>query len=208
MASHSWNDLKQAADDAGFSAVAAGTYDVNVKKAEAKKTGTGKDKINVHFGITTGPLAGKTIYNDFIISPENGVALNIFFRHMKALGCGPEFFATLPDGDAGMQQLAAALVGKSAQVEVGIRTWNEEDRNDIKNIKPLAGAAPAAGPSAGPTPQPMPQPAPQPQPMPQPQPQPAAAPSPAVTKKDEPVSEVAPAATEADSADVPPDMPF
>jgi hypothetical protein len=186
MASFSWGELKQAADDAGFSVIPAATYNVIVKKAEAKKTGTGKDKINVQFVVSDGPYAGKPVFNDFVLSPENGTALGFFFRHMKALGLGAEYFAANPP----LPAVAAALVGRPCQVEVGVRVWNEEDRNEVNKILPPLGgagiAAMAEATAAGmPQPQPMAQPVAQPRSQPVPaqpvaQPQPAAQPAQAV----------------------------
>lgn len=204
MAEFSWDDLKQAADDAGFSVIAAGVYNCTVKTAETKKTGTGKDKIAVRFTINDGPSAGKSVFNDFIISPENGTALGFFFRHMKALGLGSEYFATKP----ALSKVATDLVGKVCQVDVGIRVWNEEERNEVKGVKPLTGV-PNAAPT-GATPQPMAQPQPA---TPQPQPQPAPAPQPQPTPAPQPV-EAAEPVTESDEneqtggAQLPPDLPF
>lgn len=188
MASFSWGDLQQAADDAGFGVIPAGEYESVVKSAEHKKTGTGKDKIAVRFSVTAGPAAGKSVFNDFVISPDNGTALGFFFRHMKALGLGPDYFASNPD----LGKVAGDLVGRNCVVIVGIRQWNEEDRNEVKGIKPSTGAAaPLTAGSAGPQPM-VPSTQPQPQPMAQPQPQPAAAqPQPAVStkKEDKPAEE-------------------
>jgi len=150
-----------------------------VKTAEKKTTGTGKDKIAVRFSVTSGPSEGKSVFNDFVISPDNGTALGFFFRHMKALGLGTDYFASNPD----LTKVAADLVGRNCVVVVGIRQWNEEDRNEIKGIKPSGSAASTAGPVAGPQPTAQPQPtATRPQPAPQAQPQPA----PAAAKKAEP----------------------
>ena len=214
MASFSWSDLRQAADEAGFTVIPAGPYAVTVKTAEAKKTGTGKDKISVRFTINAGPMSGKSLFNDFVISPENGTALGFFFRHMKALGLGPDYFAALPAGDGGLQKLANDLVGKSCEADVGIRLWNEEERNEIKGLKPL-GTPTAAGsvspgvpqPQPSPQPQPAPQAAPQPAPAPQPQPAPATAVAPKA-EKSEKTEEPAADATPATSGEAPPDMPF
>jgi len=208
MASFSWGDLQQAADDAGFGVIPAGEYEAVVKTAEHKKTGTGKDKIAVRFSVTSGPSEGKSVFNDFVISPDNGTALGFFFRHMKALGLGPDYFATNPD----LGKVAGDLVGRNCVVVVGIRQWNEEDRNEIKGIKPSGAVAPAM-PGAGPAPAAQPQPAAQPrpaaQPQPTPQPQPAAQPAPtpapapapaAAAKKDEPKDEAPAAEPEATSA--------
>lgn len=205
MASFSWNDLQQAADDAGFGVIPAGEYEAVVKTAEHKKTGTGKDKIAVRFSVTGGPSSGKSVFNDFVISPDNGTALGFFFRHMKALGLGPDYFASNPD----LGKVAGDLVGRNCVVVVGIRQWNEEDRNEIKGIKPSgAAAAPLTAASAGPQPMAS-QPVAQPQPMAQPQPAPASAPAPqpaptpaVSTVKAEPQDEAPAAQPIADAASV------
>lgn len=196
MTSFSWGDLQQAADDAGFGVIPAGEYEAVVKTAEHKKTGTGKDKIAIRFSITSGPEAGKSVFNDFVISPDNGTALGFFFRHMKALGLGPDYFVSNPD----LGKVASDLVGRNCVVVVGIRQWNEEDRNEIKSIKPSgAAASPLTAASAGPQPMTA-QPAAQPQPMAHPQPAAAAKapsqPQPAPTAQPQPTP--APAAKKAD----------
>lgn len=202
MASFAWSDLKQAADDAGFSVIPAADYEAVVKTAEHKKTGNGKDKIAVRFNVTVGPEAGKSVFNDFVISPDNGTALGFFFRHMKALGLGPDYFATNPD----LAKVAADLVGRNCVLTVGIEQWNEEDRNRVKNVKASAGAAaPLTAASAGPQPMAS-QPIAQPQPMAHPQPQPTAQPvstAKVEPKQTEPVDE-APASNEAEPEDAAP----
>lgn len=210
MASFSWGDLQQAADDAGFGVIPAGEYQAVVKTAEHKKTGTGKDKISVRFSVTSGPSEGKSIFNDFVISPDNGTALGFFFRHMKALGLGPDYFATNPD----LGKVASDLVGRNCVVLVGIRQWNEEDRNEVKGIKPSTDAAsPLTAGGAGP--QPMTVPQPQPQPAVQPMPHPVTQPQPTVTTKKadpepEPEPEDAQPEAEASATDSPekPKLPF
>lgn len=225
MSTFSWNDLKQAADEAGFSTVPDGLYDVFVKTAEAKKTGTGKDKITVRFTISSGPFANKPLFNDFVISPESGVALGFFFRHMKALGLGPEYFATNPD----LKKVAADLVGKHCQVDVGTRTWQDQERNEIKGVKPPTGGNTGMPQTSGGTPQPqvavaksqsIAQPQPQPQPQPatasqpvaQPQPVTQVTPQPSVTEsvteaQETPVEDVVIDGATSDTV-VPPEVPF
>lgn len=130
-----FTDLIQAAADAGFSVVPADDYDVEVATAEAGKTSTGKNKISVRFKIISGPYAGKSVFNDFVISPENGNALGFFFRHMKVLGLDQGYFATNPP----LASAAASLIGRRCVVTVGIRQWQGDDKNEVKGVKPLAG---------------------------------------------------------------------
>lgn len=143
MATANFADLLKAAEDAGFSNCPPGTYDVVVVKGEARTTSAGKDMIVVSFQIQGGPHGGRKVPNNFVISPENANALGFFFRHMRALGLDSAYFSQNPSP----QQVAADLVGKTCRIEVGTRTWNNEEREDVKKIMPSApGQAPATGP--------------------------------------------------------------
>lgn len=132
MATANFSDLLKAAEDAGFSNTPPGTYDVVVTEAEAKTTSAGKDMIVVKFQIQGGPHGGRKVPNNFVISPENANALGFFFRHMRALGLDSAYFSQNPTP----QQVAQSLVGKSCRIEVGTRTWNGEEREDVKKIMP------------------------------------------------------------------------
>ncbi len=132
MASANFSDLLKAAEDAGFSNTPPGTYDAVVAKGEAKTTSAGKDMIVVSFEVQGGPHGGRKVPNNFVISPENANALGFFFRHMRALGLDSAYFAQNPSP----QQVAAALVGRTCRIEVGTRTWNGEEREDVKKILP------------------------------------------------------------------------
>lgn len=149
MSSNSFNftDLTKAAEDAGFTVLAKGDYDVEVVTAEAKVTGTGKPQIAVKLKVIAGPSTGKTLFNNFVITKENANALGFFFRHMAAFGLPIDYFNTNPP----LAQVASQLVGKRATVSVSIRQWQGTDRNQVDGVKPLngAGALPGTGiPSA------------------------------------------------------------
>lgn len=153
MASANFSDLLKAAEDAGFSNCPPGTYEVRVAEGVAKTTSAGKDMIVVKFEIVGGPHGGRKVPNNFVISPENANALGFFFRHMRAMGLDAAYFSQNP----APQKVAADLVGKTCRIEVGTRTWNGEEREDVKKILPSeTGAAPtpavqapvAAAPSA------------------------------------------------------------
>jgi hypothetical protein len=141
MATANFADLLKAASDAGFGNCPPGTYDVQVVESVAKTTSANKDMIVVKFQIIGGPHGGRKVQNNFVISPENGTALGFFFRHMRALGLDDAYFQQNPSP----AQVAAALVGKTCRIEVGTRTWNGEEREDVKKIMPpLAGGTPVA----------------------------------------------------------------
>ena len=130
-----FNDLLKAADDAGFSVVPANDYDAEVATAEAKTTSSGKNQIAVRFKITSGPQAGKSVFNNFVISPDNANALGFFFRHMAAMGLEREYFAANPP----LAQAAAALVGRKVTITVSVEQWNGQDRNRVNAVKKAGG---------------------------------------------------------------------
>lgn len=160
MASANFKDLMKAAEDAGYSNCPPGTYDVRVVAVEAKSTAKGKDMFVVKFEIMNGPNGGRKVTNRITISPESAPALAFFFRDMRAMGLDAAYFATNPS----VQKVAADLVGRTCRIEVGVQTWNGEEREDVKKIMaPVGGPAPtpsiAPSPVATPAPTPAPVPA-------------------------------------------------
>lgn len=131
MTTMPWGEYMQNAAEAGFTILPAGWYDMVVKEAEAGKTGTGKHKVKVRFMVENGPQQGMLIFNDFVISPESGIALGFFFRHMEALGIGKETFTD----DYLTKHLAADLVGGRAQVQVVEDLYNGTKRAKVKDVK-------------------------------------------------------------------------
>lgn len=150
-----WNDLMNTAGTA-MEPVPIGEYDVELTKAEATSSSTGKPMWKVVFKITSGPHAGRNIWNNFTLSTENNNALGFFFAHMKALGLDRDFFARQPTPE----QIAGALEGKHARIKVGHRPFQGVNRNDVKAIMPPLGAPNGATSSAVAPPPPPPPPAP------------------------------------------------
>lgn len=138
-----WSDLQKAAGEAGFDPVPAGTYDVVIDTAQAKTAATGKNMIAVKFKVENGPQQGKTIFNQFVLSPDSANALAFFFRHMTALGLGEAYFAAQPP----LERVAGDLIGRRCQVQVSIRQWQGTDRNQVEAVAP-----PVGGPGAAPAP--------------------------------------------------------
>lgn len=130
-----WNDLIGESETA-FEPLPEGEYAMVVEKAEAVKTQKGKDMIKVVFRVEVGPHAGKTVFNNFVVSPENNKAIAFFLRHMGALGISLDYFKTNPK----MTQVAHDLLGKRATVKLSIRTWEGVKQNDVKSILPPSGA--------------------------------------------------------------------
>lgn len=227
MTTIDFNALMAQAKTASFDALVAGDYDLQCTEATSKPASTGKEMVKARYKVLVGPSAGRTVFNNYVISPESPTALAIFFRDMKSHGLDEAFFAQQPD----MARVAAAMVGRSVRMTLGVREWPEgsrQFRNEVKKVMPLVGgglvgnvpmpgtgAAPAvpqpgvpSGFGAQPVPQPTATPAPQPVAAPvapQPPAQPAAAPVPQPVPQ--PASVVQPQPTGDAVGTVPPSQP-
>lgn len=180
----SWSQLVNEAGTADqFEAVPAGPYLLKVESATAKTASTGKKMFAIKYRIQGGPHNNRVIFNNIVLTTDNANALGYFFRNMAAHGLDRSYFASDPSDD----QIVNALRDREVRADLGIRQYNGENQNEIKNYYAAAsqGGAPQPGAAAQP-PAPAPQPpAPAPQPpvqAPAPQPQyaaPAPAPAPA-----------------------------
>lgn len=157
MGGVNWADLKKTADDA-TKPLPKDWYEVVVDSAERKTASTGSEMISVKFKVDAGPHAGRVLFTNFVLSPDSGFALSLFFRNLAALGVDEGFFNGLSqsgmDIQASLAAIAQAIVGRRASVEVGIRQWQGQDRNEVTNMKGTttgAGGVPGApGPIGGP----------------------------------------------------------
>lgn len=148
--SYGWGDLLKVADEAGFTPLPIGEYDVIVASAEVKATQSGKDSIVVYFQVTTGPQQGRKIRNQFTISPDNPNAVGFFFRHMTAIGLTREYFAQTPPPT--MHHVAANLVNRPCRIKVSHREWGGTMRDNVDSIMP-AGVLMPQGPQVPQAPQ-------------------------------------------------------
>jgi hypothetical protein len=165
----SWGALRKMADDA-TKPLPIDWYEVAVVKAEAKVYGTGSHGIAAVLEVQSGPHKTRRLFTNFVLVPENGFALGIFFRNMGAFGLDEKFFADLQQYplEQGLELIAQALVGRGVKVKVGIRQWQGQDRNECTEFAALAGSGPVApgmitgpasmagGPSTGPVTSPTP----------------------------------------------------
>jgi len=145
-----FNRAIQDAKGASFEALPQGDYDVEVAKADAVTSSSGKPMIKVTMRVVSGPYERRPIINQFVFSADNPTAVAIFFRHMKAFGLDEAFFAALGSA-ASLEPVASALVNRRARLTIGHREWQGETRNEVKAVKPYTGApvaAPPPGPSA------------------------------------------------------------
>lgn len=150
-----WNDLLNIAGESGLTLVDPGEYDAIIDKTEAAKSQNNKEMIRVWFRITTGPLAGRGgIRSQFTLSPENSVAVGIFFRDMNALGFSEDYFKSQPPPK--IEKLAQDMVGRQCRIRIAHGEWNGDPRHEVKKIlapKPgTNGAAPQPPTFPGATP--------------------------------------------------------
>lgn len=138
-----WSDLIASAG-AGFEPLPNGDYDVQCQSAEATKSSNGKDMFKCVFVVTAGPHAGRKIWNNFTISPENPNALGFFFQHMAALGLDRTYFAQNPSPE----HVAQVLVGRVCRMGLACEFRAGQNRNNVTTIV-SAGAVAAAGIAAG-----------------------------------------------------------
>jgi hypothetical protein len=152
MPVQSWGDLLKEAGEAAkaFEPLEEGIYDFIVAKAEAKTAkSSGKKMYAIQGKVETGPRTNRVVFNNFVISPESGAALDFFFRDMAVLGLPRQFW----EGNPTDEQITQQLTGKRFSALVKQREWPEGSgkiTNEMSGISPsrLGGAA-AAVPAPG-----------------------------------------------------------
>lgn len=118
-----------------------GEFPIVVVKATAGQSQGGKPQIKATMKIESGPFANRQLFDNFTISAESSAAMRIFFGQMSVFGLDGAFFA----GNPSLNDVAVALEGRRATAVVGVRQWNGQDREDVKEYKPALG-----GPGGGP----------------------------------------------------------
>jgi hypothetical protein len=140
-----WNDLLNSSDEGGasgsYDALPADEYDVVVTDAQAKMSSTGKNMIVVRYRVESGPYKGRSLFNNFVIVPDNANAKTIFFRHMNAMGLNRAYFAQNPT----LEQAADALNERECRVKVSVRQYAGQDRNQVDVVLPSSN--PSSSPS-------------------------------------------------------------
>ena len=132
MPLRSWSDLLDDAGGAGtdFEPIPDGDYDFVIVKSTAEQTKNSKTMYKVQCKVESGPYKDRTVWNNFVISPENPTALSIFFRQMNILGLDRTFWMTNPSD----HPVAEQLQGKRFRGQVAIRSYNGSESNEIKQF--------------------------------------------------------------------------
>jgi|GEM_PF-6295120 len=150
MAEFNWADLIKDASTAGsaFEPLPDGVYNLKVENCTHKMTSTDKVMFTITAVVQNGPHANRKLWDNIVVSPDNGAALGFFFRKMKALGLGAEYFASDPTEDA----IAIAVMGAEFQGGVGQKknTNTGKDGNAIMEyLAPVNGGGGLGAPAVG-----------------------------------------------------------
>lgn len=129
MTSIDWAKLAQTAERE-TQLIEDGVYAVECTKAEATTASTGSKMIKLVLRITEGPRTGRNLYTNFVLSEDSGFALKRLFGNLEAFGIG---MAWLDQGPS-FEMVAGALVGRLAQVQVGHRLWQGQERNEVTGV--------------------------------------------------------------------------
>ena len=138
-----WLDLHKDA-----TTVLEGEFPVIVTEAVAGSAATsGNPMIKAKLRVESGTFAGRTLFHNFNVTPDNPAAMRMFFGQMSVFGIDGTFFARFPR--ASVDQIAQALLGRKAIAVVGSREWQGALREDIKNWKPAPGGPGASSSGIG-----------------------------------------------------------
>lgn len=136
------NDLPKSSD----APVEAGTYNVDIIKAEIKDSAKGGNYLNLQYKITGPKYAGRFLFDTITLNNNNQQAVDIGLQNLRDLmeGCG---LSVLNDTDQ--------LQGKSLSVKINVKDNNDgygPRNNVLKRAKPTGMAAPASPMQSAPQP--------------------------------------------------------
>jgi Protein of unknown function (DUF669) len=145
MAGVNWGDLvKDASTSGGFAPLPDGDYDLKVVESSSVITQSGKTMFKIKAEVQTGPHATRFVWDNLVVTPDSPNALGFFFRKMKALGLGTDFFQQQPTDQA----IVAALLNRTFRGKLATREYQQKLSNEIKEYHPAGGAsAPAFAPA-------------------------------------------------------------
>lgn len=112
MADETWDDFIREAKE-NFNLPPEGEYDFIITETEAKVSSAGNSMVRVKAKITSGPHAGKSIKDFYVIRMVS--QMKKFMMHMKAVGITLD---TLTTHKPTMDQLAKVMNGKAFRGKV------------------------------------------------------------------------------------------
>jgi hypothetical protein len=162
MSTTNWAELIKKSGDAAsntnYEPLPDGDYELKIVKVEAVTTSTGKPMFKVTNEVQGGPYANRKVWDNLVVTHDNPTAMNMFFMKVIAMGLTKPFFESNPT-DAQIEQ---ALTGRTFRANLGLRTYEGKDSNEIKKYYSGQAAAPAPSTAGAAVPPPPPAPAPAP----------------------------------------------
>lgn len=162
MTTVNFAELVQKAGDAAaktnYEPLPEGDYEFKVVEAQATTASTGKLMFKLTNEVQGGPHDKRRVWDQWVVSPDNETAMNIFFAKGASMGLGKEYWMANPSA----AQVEQALVGRAFRGKVAIRSYQGKASNEIKNYYNSSSAliASSAAPvAAAPAPAPAPAPA-------------------------------------------------
>lgn len=137
MGSLSFAQLNEIAkqSDVSFEVLPKDKYLAKVVEVGTTPAASGKDMFTVKFEVTQGPRAGAKIWNRIVISPENPNAVVFLFKNLAAFGITQDVLQHEPS----MAQIAGMMQDRLVWLDVIIKPYNGEDRNEVKSMSAYQG---------------------------------------------------------------------
>ena len=137
--------LKDASDNDTRAALPSSDYDVEVLTAEATTFNSGSTGIKTKLRVTSGPFEDRWLWDNLVF--KEGQARTISVRNIQNMGVDQDWLKT---ANPTLVQLAEKLVGLRCTATVGIKTWQGDERNEVKGYKAANGASAPGSVSAAP----------------------------------------------------------
>ena len=121
MTTVNFADLVQKAGDAAsrtnYEPLPEGDYEFKVIDAQATTASTGKLMFKLTNEIQGGPHSTRRVWDQWVVTPDNETAMNIFFGKAAAVGLTKEYWLASPTP----AQIEQSLVGRTFRGKVAIR---------------------------------------------------------------------------------------
>ena len=115
-----------------FTPLPEGTYEASLSGSElvaASKT-SGQPYMALTFTVSEGEFQGRKLFRNLSLQPQ---ALWAFKQAVVRLGANPDDFVGMLEMED-LQAIVGGLVGAPCRISVGLREYNGELRNELKNI--------------------------------------------------------------------------
>lgn len=121
-------DLSGYEEDKGFEAMPRGTYNVVVDESEFKTSQNGNRMISLTLQVEDGEFANRKLFTHIVFSEKT---MGRAKKMIRTLG-----LVNLLEGRFNPEKEADSFIGARARARVGIRVYEGEKRNEVKELLP------------------------------------------------------------------------